>query len=87
MFKVAAERCDQCLFSKNAIVSADRRKEILTDCKRDDIHFVCHKSSIADNGNVCCRGFYDSQTSQGIRIADRLNLVELVDPTTGRVRK
>jgi hypothetical protein len=80
MFKVCKEPCAQCLFSKNRIVSAKRVKEILTECKRRDIHFVCHKSSM-EGGDVCCRTFFDTQNSQMIRIAERLNMVEFVDPT------
>lgn len=82
-FKVCEEKCDQCLFTDNRIVRPGRVKEILKECRQKDSHFTCHKASIA-GGDVCCRGFYDTQTSQMIRIAQRLNMVEFVDPTTGK---
>lgn len=74
MFKVMKERCDQCLFSKDKIVSDARRKQVLAECKRNDSHFICHKT-----GDCCCRGFYDTQTSQMIQIAGRLNAIKFVE--------
>jgi hypothetical protein len=75
-----AKRCDQCLFSKNRIVSAVRKRELLATCKRDDTHFVCHKASIAGE-SVCCRVFYDADpgASNLMRIAGRLGAVEFVE--------
>jgi hypothetical protein len=77
MMKIYSERCDQCLFSPDKIVTNKRRAEILRDCKRRDCHFICHKASM--NGeDVCCRGFYETQTSNLIRIMGRLNGIEFV---------
>jgi hypothetical protein len=85
MFKVCVEKCDQCLFSLNKIVSDDRRAEILEECKSKDSHFICHKATL-DGQNLCCRGFYDTQTSQLIRIAGRLNCIEFVPVPTPDTR-
>ena len=74
---VRKECCGQCLFGKDKIVSNQRRKEILNDCRRDDAHFICHKAS-AENKDICCKGFYDSQTSNMIRISQRLGMVRFV---------
>ena len=74
MFKVCSEPCDQCLFSKNRIVSAARAREVLIDCKRNDAHFICHKTD-----DTCCRGFYDTRTTNLIRIAQRLRMIKFVD--------
>lgn len=82
-FQVCEGKCDQCLFSKDRIVSAERVREILAECEEQDTHFTCHKATIEDR-HVCCRGFYDTRTSQGIRIAQRLGMVEFVNPATGR---
>ena len=78
MFKVKKEKCDQCLFTEKRIVSGARMKSILNDCNRNDNHFICHKSTI-DGGNDCCKGFYDTQTSGMIRVAQRLGMVEFVE--------
>lgn len=77
-FQVMKQKCDQCLFSENKIVSNERRKDILAECKRKDAHFICHKASIAGGKDVCCRGFYDTQSTNMIRIAERLRMVEFV---------
>lgn len=50
-------QCDQCLFSKNRIVSKPRATEIIRSCLATDTHFICHKS---DNYPIACRGFYDA---------------------------
>ena len=79
-FKVMAKQCDQCLFSKNRIVSLARKREVLAECARNDAHFICHKASIAGDQDVCCRGFYDKDpgASNLMRIAGRLGAVEFV---------
>lgn len=77
-FKVAKERCNECLFSDNKIVSNKRRKQVLDECRSQDAHFVCHKFTIA-NQEACCKGFYDSFGTNLIRIAQRLDVVEFVD--------
>lgn len=75
--KVMETACDQCLFSKNRIVPAARVRQILKECERDDTHFVCHKATIAGR-DVCCRTFYDTRTSKGIRFAQWLGVVKFV---------
>lgn len=78
-FKVAAKRCDQCLFSRDAIVSNARRKQVLGDCARRDTHFICHKFTLAGDA-ACCRAFYDRDpgATNLMRIAGRLGAVEFV---------
>jgi hypothetical protein len=79
-FKVAAERCDQCLFSRDAIVDEKRRRGILRDCARGDKHFICHKFTMVGQ-EACCRAFYDRDpgATNLMRIAHRLNAVEFVE--------
>jgi len=77
-FKVKKERCDQCLFSKNKIVSSERKRTLIKECRNEGIHFVCHKATI-EGDETCCRGFYDTQTSNLMRISQRFGWVEFVD--------
>lgn len=84
-FYVYNQQCDQCLFSKNKIVSNARRKEVLRDCTEHDTHFVCHKATIKQAENerypdVCCAGFYEANpgATNLMRIAERLNGVRFV---------
>ena len=78
MFKVKKKCCGQCLFGKNKIVSDKRKVDILKGCVTKDNHFICHKATM-NNEDICCKGFYDTQTSNMIRISSRLNMVEFVD--------
>lgn len=80
MFKVYKKRCNQCLFSKNRIVSLRRASEVISECVKNDSYFICHKSSI-ESGEVCCKGFYDKfgDYINLIRIAKQLNGVQFVN--------
>ncbi len=87
MFKVCRERCDECLFSPDKIVSQNRKNGIIRDCLANDQFFVCHKHSVEDSEGgptgeqVCCRGWFDSYGMETniIRIASRLHAIEEVD--------
>lgn len=80
--KVCEHQCDQCLFSKNRIVSAQRMKQILKDCEKKDDHFLCHKGTIVGI-DVVCRGFYENKTSKVIRFLKWLGLSpDFVNPDT-----
>ena len=82
MFKVMKERCDQCLYGPDKIVSDKRRAQILRSLKQRDNHFICHKATIAGQ-DVCCRGDWDQRGGGQLgRIADRLNAVKFVDEAT-----
>lgn len=78
-FEVYESNCNNCLLSKDSIVSPDRRKEIISSCLSEDSHFICHKSSI-NGGNVCCKSFYDKlgHRINLIRIAGRLGVIKFV---------
>ena len=78
MFKVKKERCNECLYSKDRVVSQSRAKQVIKDCRRNDSHFQCHKGTI-NGDDICCRGFYDSESTNLIRIAQRLNMIKFVD--------
>ena len=74
MLEVSNKCCGQCLFSKNKIVSDERKKEVLDGCESRDTHFICHKAD-----DVVCRGFFEKKTSQGIRWAKRLDFINFVE--------
>lgn len=80
MFKVMEKRCDECLFSKLKLVSNERRKDIIQGCLENDSHLICHKSSIKDQGTVCCRGFYETFKNRITicQLGDRLGVTEFV---------
>lgn len=68
------------MFSKDAIVSPDRRKDVLQECTENQTYFICHKAS-EKSEDVCCKAFYDNfgHLSQMVRIAERLQAVEFVE--------
>lgn len=78
MFEICEERCRQCLFTEQRIVSKTRMAQIVRDCRRKDTHFQCHKHTI-EGRDVMCRGFYETQPApQMLRIAQRLGMVKFV---------
>jgi hypothetical protein len=56
---ICSRPCDQCLTTKNRIVSGERAAEIIRQCRDVDVHFQCHKGSIAGI-NLHCRGVHDA---------------------------
>lgn len=78
MLEVKKKCCNQCLFSKNKIVSEERKQGLLKEIESEDSYFVCHKASIEGKNHVC-RAFYEQKTSNLIRISQRLGIVAFVD--------
>lgn len=95
-FQVAAERCGECLFGKGRIVSEERMRQLLAECKRTDTHFICHKHTLRHirgqatehEANVCCRAFYDRDpaATNFMRIARGLDMVVFVDESGNEVK-
>lgn len=79
-FKVMARACDQCLFSKERIVSGQRAAQIISETRRKNTHFICHKSPKGDD--IACHEHHALGIGQMSRIAERLNYVERIDPET-----
>jgi hypothetical protein len=82
MLKVYKECCDNCLLTKDRIVSPKRAKDLLEEIAEKQSYFVCHKASM--NGEeIVCKNFFDKlgHQSQLIRIAERLNSVQFVEQT------
>ena len=76
---VQRRKCNQCLFSKNKIVSDARKAEILSDCKDNNNHFECHKATIAGK-HATCHAFYKKCTNQALSAAlEQAGLVQFVD--------
>lgn len=81
-FQVCSQKCSECLFTKNKIVSDDRRKEIIDECLKlaNETFFECHKATL-QNKHVCCKGFYDTYGDRVtiIQLAERLNFIDFID--------
>ncbi|AUR95949.1 hypothetical protein NVP1215B_031 [Vibrio phage 1.215.B._10N.222.54.F7] len=78
MLEVSKKCCGQCLFTKNKIVSDERRDSLIKETVAADTHFICHKGSIIGK-DIVCRGFYDKHPSTLIQVSERLGMVKEVD--------
>ena len=56
--QVLSNRCDECLFSPNYIVSQKRKELIIEQSLDQDRYFTCHKAMMA-GVDICCRAFFD----------------------------
>lgn len=74
--KVQKEKCSECLFGPNKIVSDGRREAIIKDCVKRDTFFVCHKGTLIGMSDLCCRGFWDG-------FKDRFNLGRIIQRLGG----
>lgn len=50
--------------------------------KEDESAIICH--STLDGPNAVCRGFFDRHPTQPLQVAERLGLVEYIDPPSLR---
>ena len=81
MLQVTKKCCGQCLFSSKKIVSDERKEGLLSDIEANDSYFVCHKAS-QKNKDIVCRGFFENKTSNMIRVASRLRMIEFVEESS-----
>jgi hypothetical protein len=79
-FKVMSRACDQCLFSKERIVSGGRAAQIIRETRAKNCHFVCHKSKSGDD--IACHEHHQLGIGQMSRIAGRLGIIDWIDPDT-----
>jgi hypothetical protein len=77
-FAVMAERCNECLFGPNKIVSNKRRADIIRGITRDDSYFICHKATMQGT-KAACRSDWDQRACGQLgRIMGRLGAVQFV---------
>ena len=77
-FKIMNERCNECLYGPDKIVSNARRSQIIREITRKDCHFICHKAT-AVGQDIACHGDWEQRgCGQMGRIAGRLGMVEFV---------
>lgn len=73
--EVMNQQCNECLFSKNKVVSDERRHEIIKECLKSGKYFICHKATIKGQ-DVCCRAYWD-------KFKDEFNLGRIVQRCGG----
>ena len=79
MIKVFSTPCKNCLFSKDKIVSNERRRDVLEQCEKQCTYFICHKASM-NNERICCSEFYKRNNDKPgtLRIAKDIGYIEFV---------
>jgi hypothetical protein len=77
--KVYDKPCQNCLFSKDRIVSEKAAKQIIKECIQNETHFICHKATM-NGDDICCKTFYDKfgHVSRNIQFAKWLNYVKII---------
>ena len=58
VFQVVSDRCSECLFTNNKIVSDPRKAAIINQALANNSYFTCHLSTLV-GVDLCCRGFFD----------------------------
>jgi hypothetical protein len=84
--RICKTKCNQCLYTKNRVVGAERATELMRETLRKDTNFICHKSQLRGEKNEAfCAGSVDQSAGQLVRIMGRLGGIEYIDPETGEV--
>jgi hypothetical protein len=77
---VCREMCSTCVFrpGNKMELRSGRVRQMVDEAKEHDSTIVCHKT--LDGDSAACRGFFDRHKTPPLQIAERLNLVKLIDP-------
>ena len=78
---VLAEKCGQCAFTPRRIIPGARVADIVrSTVEEDGAHFICHKTTIAGDGDAICAGWYEHFGDRDplLRLADRMGIIERV---------
>jgi len=83
LLKVYDKPCDNCLLSKDSLVSPKRRDQLLKESDEEDTYFCCHNGE-----NTCCKKYYDAfkRDSRLIRMAVAMDGIEFVPQIESSVR-
>lgn len=77
--------CPTCVFrpGNQMRLSAGRLREMIDEAVKRESCIPCHWQIFYVDGepqDACCRGFFDRHPTQPLQIADRLGLVQFIDP-------
>lgn len=80
---VLSEKCAQCAFTPQRIVPGARVASIVRETKDvEGAHFICHETTIAQQGDAICAGWFDRFADQDplLRLAGSMGIIERVQP-------
>lgn len=75
---IRASACDQCLLSRDRIVSGARARQLITDTRAETgSSFICHKSQVSDEPESICRSWWDQFATEDpiLRMAIAMDIV------------
>lgn len=80
---VCRKQCATCIFRPGNKFHLDpgRLDSMVAEATANDSTIICHDTLSGDN--AACRGFFDKHKTSPLQIAERLGLVEWVEPNKG----
>ncbi len=78
---VCARMCSTCIFRPGNLMklSPGRRAGMVRSAVAKDSAIICHQT--LDENNAVCAGFFAQHSTNPLRIAERLGMIEYVEPT------
>jgi hypothetical protein len=82
--RIMREQCSTCIFRPGNLMQLNRGRlaDMVQLTRARDTNVVCHQT-LGEPFGAMCRGSVDERAGQLVRIAERLNAVELVDAPKG----
>lgn len=80
--RIMREQCSTCIYRPGNLMQLrhGRVADMTRECRARDTNVVCHQT-LSDKLGAFCRGSVDAHAGQLVRIGERLNSIELVEPT------
>lgn len=80
--RILAEKCSTCIFhpGNRMHLEPGRVKEMVEGSLENDSAIICH-STLGQEEQAVCRGFYEAHKTTPLQIAERLGLIEEVEVT------
>jgi len=78
---VRGEKCGNCLYSPDRLVSGARARELTTDPRAEPgSTFVCHRSQVSDEPEAICSAWFDNFAREDpiLRLAMAMGVIEYV---------
>lgn len=74
--------CPTCVFRPGNLMRLNpgRLREMIDEATTNESCIPCHHQIWSRGDDAVCRGFFDRFPTQPLQIADRLDLVEFIDP-------
>ena len=76
---VCKRQCETCIFRPNGFhLAPGRLQEMVKGAVKTETSIICHDT--LDGDNAVCAGFFARYPTQPLQVAERLGLIEFVEP-------